>query len=106
MASLHAPLTGGLMKSLQWAVDADCNALQIFSGNPNAWKCRPWGDDDCGRFHEERRRLDMWPCVLHTPYLINLATPDDSSIHIATKDLKFNVLSFAKFFSNRWGPSQ
>jgi deoxyribonuclease-4 len=76
---VHALLTGGLMKSLQWAVDADCNALQIFSGNPNAWKCRPWGDNDCGRFQEERRRLDMWPCVLHTPYLINLATPDETN---------------------------
>lgn len=76
---VHAPLTGGLMKSLQWAVDATCNALQIFSGNPNAWKCRPWSDTDCEQFHSKRTQLDMWPCVLHTPYLINLATPDETN---------------------------
>jgi deoxyribonuclease-4 len=76
---VHAPLTGGLMKSLQWAVDATCNAIQIFSGNPNAWKCRPWGDADCDGFRAERLRLDLRPCVLHTPYLINLATPDDTN---------------------------
>lgn len=76
---VHAPLAGGLMKSLQWAVDATCNAMQIFSGNPNAWKCKPWGDSDCDRFRAERLRLDIQPCVLHTPYLINLATPDETN---------------------------
>lgn len=32
----------------------------------------------------------------------NLATPDDPSVHIATNGLKFNIVSFSKFFSNRW----
>ncbi len=34
----------------------------------------------------------------------NLATPDDASIHVVTDGghLKFNVLSFTKFFTNRW----
>lgn len=76
---VHAPLAGGLMKSLKWALEATCNAMQIFSGNPSAWKCRPWGDADCDDFRAERRRLDIRPCVLHTPYLINLATPDDAN---------------------------
>ena len=64
---VHAPLTGGLTKSLQWAVDAGCNCLQIFSGNPNAWKGTPWKQADCEAFIAERERLDMRPCVLHTP---------------------------------------
>ncbi len=34
----------------------------------------------------------------------NLATSDDPSIHVAVKDLKFNVLPFPKFFQNRWAP--
>jgi deoxyribonuclease-4 len=74
---VHAPLTGGLRKSLQWALDATCNCLQIFSGNPGAWRGSAWKDADCAIFRAERERLDMLPCVLHTPYLINLASPDD-----------------------------
>lgn len=74
---VHAPMAGGLMKSLKWAEDAGCNALQLFSGNPNAWQCAPWGEQACVAFHERRMALDMVPCVLHTPYLINLASPED-----------------------------
>lgn len=74
---VHAPLSGGLRGSLKWAEDATCNCLQIFSGNPGAWKGTAWKDADCAFFRAERERLDMKPCVLHTPYLINLASPDD-----------------------------
>jgi deoxyribonuclease-4 len=74
---VHAPLSGGLRGSLKWAEDATCNCLQIFSGNPGAWKGTAWKEADCAFFCAERERLDMKPCVLHTPYLINLASPDD-----------------------------
>lgn len=74
---VHAPMAGGLMKSLQWAVDAGCNALQLFSGNPTAWVGIPWKQELCDQFDAERRARDITPCVLHTPYLINLASPDD-----------------------------
>ncbi|HEY3268542.1 MAG TPA: deoxyribonuclease IV [Armatimonadota bacterium] len=76
---VHAPLSGGLKGSLQWAADATSNAIQIFSGNPSAWKGRPWSGADCAAFDERRRAMDITPCVLHTPYLINLATPDDNN---------------------------
>lgn len=76
---VHAPLTGGLKGSLKWAAEATCNCLQIFSGNPGAWKGTCWKTDDCDFFRTERKRLDMYPCVLHTPYLINLASPDEEN---------------------------
>lgn len=76
---VHAPMAGGLLKALDWVVEAGGNALQIFSGNPNAWKSPPWRDEQCSAFIERRLALDIRPCILHTPYLINLATPDDAN---------------------------
>jgi deoxyribonuclease-4 len=66
-----------LRGSLKWAEEATCNCLQVFSGNPGSWKGTAWKQTDCEFFRAERERLDMRPCVLHTPYLINLASPDD-----------------------------
>lgn len=76
---VHAPLAGGLMKAFQWGMDAGCNCLQIFSGNPNAWRAAPWKEADADAFRAARAEGDMRPCILHTPYLINLASPDDSN---------------------------
>lgn len=35
----------------------------------------------------------------------NLATGDDSSLHVVTNGFKFNVLPFTGFFANRWKQS-
>lgn len=81
-------MAGGLVKALDWAVEAGCNALQIFSGNPNAWKSPPWSDEQCHAFIERRKALDIRPCILHTPYLINLATPDDANWEKSKQQLR------------------
>ena len=68
---------GGLVKSLDRAHALGCEAIQLFSGNPNAWKRTPLNPDAAAGFAAKTAQLDIHPIILHTPYLLNLASPDD-----------------------------
>ncbi|OWZ84521.1 deoxyribonuclease IV [Natranaerobius trueperi] len=70
----HMPLSGGIKKQLQRAHDLGMETVQIFSGNPTAWKPGKIDEKTKTKFLEEQERLDIKPLVFHTPYLINLAS--------------------------------
>lgn len=74
---VHIRIAGGLVKALERAHELDCEAIQLFSGNPNAWARTPLDPDQAALFAARVAELDMHPIVLHTPYLVNLASPDD-----------------------------
>ena len=73
---LHTSIGGGLKKSINEAVEKDCDCLQIFSRNPRGWQVRPLGDDEVKEFRDARERSGLWPLVIHSVYLINLAAQD------------------------------
>ncbi len=77
----------GLLASLDRAQALECEAAQLFSGNPNAWARKPL-DPQIGRqFAEKAAALDIHPLILHTPYLVNLASPDDDIWRKSTQAL-------------------
>jgi deoxyribonuclease-4 len=73
---LHTSIGGGLCKSISHAVDKGCDCLQIFSRNPRGWQVRPLGDDEIKIFRNAREQSGLWPLVIHSVYLINLAAQD------------------------------
>jgi len=73
---LHTSIGGGLKKSISEAVDKQCDCCQIFSRNPRGWQVRPLGDDEISEFRNARERSGLWPLVIHSVYLINLAAQD------------------------------
>lgn len=74
---VHVRIGGGLLKSLERAEELGCQAVQLFSGNPNAWARKPLDLEIAAGFAAKAAALDIHPIVLHTPYLLNLASPDD-----------------------------
>ncbi len=75
---IHTSIAGDIAGALEIAKKLGCNALQIFSGSPWMW---PTGsgriaDGDAERFCARREALGLGPLVIHTNYLINLASPD------------------------------
>src|SRR5207248_11243903 len=55
-----------------------CDTIQIFASNPTAWRptaANPVGD---AAFADAARMYNLDPVVLHAPYLINLASPDET----------------------------
>ena len=74
---VHIRIAGGLVKALDRAVELKCEAVQLFSGNPNSWIQKPADLEALAKFADRTAELDIHPVILHTPYLLNLATSDD-----------------------------
>ena len=72
----HVPFTGGLAASgLRYAEAVGAEAIQVFAANPRGWALPPSdpAQDELLGAEAERRG---WPVFVHTPYLVNLASPD------------------------------
>ena len=74
---VHIRIAGGLVKALDRAQYLGCEAVQLFSGNPNGWARTLLPQDVADKFRARTTELDIHPIILHTPYLLNLASPDD-----------------------------
>lgn len=77
---VHTSIAGGLHRSLERARELGCNTLQIFSHNPRGWAVKEKGLDEFRAFQELRKAYDISPVFIHTSYLINLASEDQSLI--------------------------
>lgn len=73
----HMPTNSKMVKAAEIAHQLGCEAIQVFVSNPTGW--RPTADDPKGNaaFKEAATRLELDPVIIHAPYLINLASPDE-----------------------------
>ncbi len=73
---LHVRVAGGYAKAVAHAKAAGCTALQVFSTNPRSYRVAPIDVPALANFAALRADAGLDPCVIHTPYLINLASED------------------------------
>src|SRR5690349_10070445 len=74
----HMPTNSKLVKAVEIARRIGCDAIQIFASNPTAWRTPATNPEGDAAFVEAVRLYDLDPVVLHAPYLINLASPDEA----------------------------
>lgn len=74
---VHIRMDKGLLRSLDYARELECEAAQLFSGNPSGWARKPLDEGLAAQFQAKAAELDIHPIILHTPYLVNLASPDE-----------------------------
>lgn len=74
---VHIRLAKGVAGVIDKAEALGCEALQMFSSNPNAWKVGTLEPSAVEVFRSGVERLGIDPVVLHTPYLLNLASSSD-----------------------------
>jgi deoxyribonuclease-4 len=72
---VHVSVAGGLFKAVDRAQEKGCDAFQIFTSNPRAWRSKPISADCTNRFVARLRESKLSPAVAHMPYLPNLASP-------------------------------
>jgi len=81
--------------------------MQIFSRNPRGWEAAKLDKDDVAEFRRLKLKYDIRPVVVHIPYIINLATPDDRlyerSIGAYIEDVKRADLLGAEYFVTHLG---
>lgn len=104
---LHVRVAGGYATAVEHAKSAGCSALQVFSSNPRTY--RPTAIDVPGleTFAQLRRCAGLDPCVIHTPYLINLASEDPKiyrgSLRLLQNDLAVAARGQMRFVNTHLG---
>jgi deoxyribonuclease-4 len=72
-----AHCSGGIKKSIDHAVEIDANALQLFVQSPRAWRFPDHDPADLAAFRERRAEAGLGAVLVHSLYLVNLATTND-----------------------------
>ncbi len=74
---VHVSIAGHIYESLERARALGCNTMQVFSRNPRGWQASKLERASVDEFRRLKAKYAITPVVVHIPYLINLATPDD-----------------------------
>jgi len=82
----HVRTSAGLIKAALRAIELGCETIQLWSGNPRAWRRTPLDRAEVGRFRELLAEAGINPLFVHLPYLANLAAGDDT-LWARTKEL-------------------
>lgn len=104
---LHVRVAGGYVKAVEHAKLAGCTAMQIFSSNPRGYRTSPIDRVALDAFAQLRRSAGLDPCVIHTPYLINLASADariaQGSLRLLQNDLAVAAVGGMRFVNTHLG---
>src|SRR5581483_3911430 len=71
---IHTSVAGGVENAAERAYRLGCNTFQIFSSSPRQWAPYELGRPQCEQMKRLREKYDLKPLVVHTNYLINLAS--------------------------------
>jgi deoxyribonuclease-4 len=71
---IHASIAGGVPNAAERAYRLGCNTLQIFSSSPRQWAPYELVPAQCAEFARLREKYNLKPLVIHTNYLVNLAS--------------------------------
>jgi deoxyribonuclease-4 len=73
----HVSVAGGVDNAVERQLDVGGNCGQIFTTSPQVWQHADIEDEEANRFREESSDSAVGPWVIHSAYLVNLATPKD-----------------------------
>ena len=73
----HLSIAKGFSRAIDEAEALGNTALQVFTHSPSVWRMKPIEPDTASRFRARRTDSPIAYLVVHTMYLLNLASPDD-----------------------------
>ena len=73
---MHVHTGRGLDKAVETIKALQLGTVQIFTGNPSAWRSAPVDAQATAMFKRSLGELDVRPAMAHAMYLINLASPN------------------------------
>ena len=75
---IHTSTAGGISNAAERAYRLGCNTLQIFSSSPRRWAPYELSEPQCDEMSRLRAKYNLNPLVIHTNYLVNLASSNES----------------------------
>lgn len=73
----HVSISGGMDKAIKRQGEIGGNCGQIFAGSPRTWSVSEYSDEEGKDFQDLRDENNQNPYVIHSTYLVNLATPKE-----------------------------
>ena len=74
----HLSIGKGFTGAIEAAEDLGINTLQIFSHNASSWRMKEITDETAASFRQHFSESSVEYIVIHTMYLLNLASPDEA----------------------------
>src|ERR1700692_4278373 len=74
---IHTSSAGGVQNAAERAYRLGCNTFQIFSSSPRQWAPYELGEPQCTEMNRLRARYDLRALVIHTNYMVNLASSNE-----------------------------
>src|SRR5713226_2027316 len=71
---IHTSSAGGVQNAAERAYRLGCNTFQIFSSSPCQWTPYELSRPQCAEMSRLREKYNLKPLVIHTNYLVNLAS--------------------------------
>jgi deoxyribonuclease IV len=105
---VHVSIGAGFpRKTIDEALAAGCDCIQIFAGNPRGWRRTPYDAAKWQAFRVSREQHKIFPVVIHTSYLVNLTT-DDRTLHrnsttLVAHDLEVAALAGIEYVNTHLG---
>jgi len=71
---IHTSTAGGVELAAERAYRLGCNTFQVFSSSPRQWKPYALAQTQCSQMRRLKQKHGLAPLVIHSGYLINLAS--------------------------------
>jgi deoxyribonuclease IV len=89
----HVSASGGLESAVERAKRIGAECVQVFVGSPRVWAAPQPDLEVAQRFHDRAIQADVVPAFVHSAYLINLAS-EDESLRARSTDLLANSMAW------------
>lgn len=89
---IHTSTAGGVQNAAERAYRLGCNTLQIFSSSPRQWAPYELGAQQCDEMNRLRAKYDLKPLVIHTNYLVNLASSNERFLQMSLEAFRGEVV--------------
>lgn len=70
----HLSVSRGLAAVVEEAKEIGANTVQLFWSSPRSWQLATRTEAETALFQKLVKEADIWPVVVHLPYLLNLAS--------------------------------
>ena len=87
----HVSSSGGIHTAIDRAEGLGCDAVQVFTQSPRAWRPTNHKPESLERFRERRAEAGIGDVVCHALYLVNLASPDDELYRKSVDSLRNTI---------------
>src|SRR5215471_20979573 len=89
---IHTSTAGGVQNAAERAYRLGSNTLQIFSSSPRRWAPYELGELQCAEMNRLRAKYDLKLLVIHTNYLVNLASANERFLQMSLEAFRGEVV--------------